>query len=410
MSSPCDNIFELNEQNVPEHFQKIIITEEETKIAIYHFSVKIVSRSAGASCVAKAAYIAGDKIKNERDGVTHDYHRKREVVHKEILLPAGVPERFRERAVLWNAAEQKETRKNSQTARSIDAALPREISREEQINLVRIFCDQNFVAKGMCVDFAIHDKGDGNPHVHILLPTRRVDKNGFTVKDRSWNDRAMLEQWRESWADWCNHKLYFVSDERIDHRSYEAQGIDKIPTVHLGAGACTIEKKGKKTDRGLMNLEIEIKNTSTSLANMRTEMEDNIQYIIENKRLLFKEWLGCKVTEACEFTEKDDYISFLRSEMERLNENTFVSRVDDEHSKIILAKRNTELLDQIMADMKEASDYVHEHGLYPSGWNNIVETYHLLKLQEEQLKQQSVETPEKPKPDAPTKSTRKHSL
>ena len=410
MSSPCDNIFELNEQNVPEHFQKIIITEEETKIAIYHFSVKIVSRSAGASCVAKAAYIAGDKIKNERDGVTHDYHRKREVVHKEILLPAGVPERFRERAVLWNAAEQKETRKNSQTARSIDAALPREISREEQINLVRIFCDQNFVAKGMCVDFAIHDKGDGNPHVHILLPTRRVDKNGFTVKDRSWNDRAMLEQWRESWADWCNHKLYFVSDERIDHRSYEAQGIDKIPTVHLGAGACTIEKKGKKTDRGLMNLEIEIKNTSTSLANMRTEMEDNIQYIIENKRLLFKEWLGCKVTEACEFTEKDDYISFLRSEMERLNENTFVSRVDDEHSKIILAKRNTELLDQIMADMKEASDYVHKHGLYPSGWNNIVETYHLLKLQEEQLKQQSVETPEKPKPDAPTKSTRKHSL
>ena len=149
MSSPCDNIFELNEQNVPEHFQKIKITEEETKIAIYHFSVKIVSRSAGASCVAKAAYIAGEKIKNERDGVTHDYRRKHEVVHKEILLPAGAPEKFRERAVLWNAAEQKETRKNSQTARSIDAALPREISREEQIDLVRKFCNQNFVTKGM---------------------------------------------------------------------------------------------------------------------------------------------------------------------------------------------------------------------------------------------------------------------
>ena len=404
MSIPCDNIFELNEHNVPEHFQKIIITEEETKIAIYHFSVKIVSRSAGASCVAKAAYIAGEKIKNERDGVTHDYRRKHEVVHKEILLSAGAPEQFRERAVLWNAAEQKETRKNSQTARSIDAALPREISREEQIDLVRKFCDQNFVAKGMCVDFAIHDKGDGNPHVHILLPTRRVDKNGFTIKDRSWNDRAMLEQWRESWADWCNHKLYFVSDERIDHRSYKDQGIDKIPTVHLGAGVCAIEKKGKKTDRGLLNLQIEIQNTNTSLANMRQEMKDNIQYIIENKRLLFKEWFGCKVTEACEFTEKDDYISFLRSEMDRRNENTLVSRVDDEHSKIIFAKRNTELLDQIMADMKEASDYVHEHGLYPSGWNNIVETYHLLKQQEEQQKQQSVETPEKPKPDTPVKS------
>ena len=410
MSSPCDNIFELNEHNVPEHFQKIKITEEETKIAIYHFSVKIVSRSAGASCVAKAAYIAGEKIKNERDGVTHDYRRKHEVVHKEILLPAGAPEQFRERAVLWNAAEQKETRKNSQTARSIDAALPREISREEQSDLVRNFCNQNFVAKGMCVDFAIHDKGDGNPHVHILLPTRRVDKNGFTVKDRSWNDKALLEQWRESWADWCNHKLYFVSDERIDHRSYKDQGIDKIPTVHLGAGACAIEKKGKKTDRGLLNLQIEIKNANTSLVNMRREMEENKQYIIDTKDLVFKEWLDCRVSEACKVTEKDDYISFLGREVERRNVNAMKMKVTDELSRLYVAKRNQEILQQVMDEMKVASDYVHEHGLYPSGWNNIIETYHLLKVQEEQQKQQSIEVPETPKPSTPTKSTRKHSL
>ena len=229
-------------------FRKIFrkTKREEWKIAIYHFSVKIVSRSSGASCVAKAAYIAGEKIRNERDGITHDYRRKHEVIHKEIMLPAGAPERFRERSVLWNAAEKKETRKNSQTARSIDAALPRELSRDEQIDLVRNFVAQNFTSRGMCADFAIHDKQDGNPHVHILLTTRRVDADGFTTKDRSWNDRAMLEKWRESWADWCNHKLYFVSDERIDHRSYADQGIDKIPTVHLGTGACAIEKKGKK--------------------------------------------------------------------------------------------------------------------------------------------------------------------
>ena len=193
--------------------------------------------------------------------------------------------------MLWNAAEQKETRKNSQTARSIDAALPREISLEEQIDLVRIFCNQNFVAKGMCVDFAVHDKEDGNPHVHILLPTRRVDKNGFTVKDRSWNDRAMLEQWRESWADWCNHKLYFVSDERIDHRSYKDQGIDKIPTVHLGVGACAIEKKGKKTDRGLLNLQIEIENTSNALTSMKQEMENNRKFISEQKEKHCQEYV-----------------------------------------------------------------------------------------------------------------------
>jgi len=373
-------------------------------IAIYHFSVKIVSRSAGASCVAKAAYIAGEKIKNERDGVSHDYRRKHEVVHKEILLPAGAPERFHERAVLWNAAEQKETRKNSQTARSIDAALPREISREEQIDFVRKFCDQNFVAKGMCVDFAIHDKDDGNPHVHILLPTRRVDNNGFTVKDRSWNDRAMLEQWRESWADWCNHKLYFVSDERIDHRSYKDQGIDKIPTVHLGAGACAIEKKGKKTDRGLMNLQIEIENTSNALTSMRQEMEKNRKFISEQKEQHCQEYFGCSLSEICHVIEKDDYISYLAEEMRKRNENTLLAKVDDDRTRMTIAKRNTEMLDKIMDEMHAASVYVHEHNLYPTGWSNIMRTYNELKQQEEQ-RNKTEENPVQPTLDTPSKPT-----
>ena len=404
MSIPCDNIFELNEHNVPEHFQKIIITEEEKTIAIYHFSVKIVSRSAGASCVAKAAYIAGEKIKNERDGVTHDYRRKHEVVHKEILLPAGAPEKFRERAVLWNAAEQKETRKNSQTARSIDAALPREISREEQIDLVRKFVVQDFTSRGMCVDFAIHDKQDGNPHVHILLTTRRVDKDGFTTKDRSWNDRVMLEQWRESWADWCNHKLYFISDERIDHRSYKDQGIDKIPTVHLGAGACAIEKKGKKTDRGLLNLQIEIENTSNALTSMRQEMEDNKQYIQQSRNFLFQELLGCTMSETCELREKDDYISFLKNEMDRRNQNAIKARIDDEYSRLYFARRDHEMLDKIMDEMHTASVYVHNHNLYPTGWSNIMRTYNELKQQEEQ-RNKTEENPVQPTPDTPSKPT-----
>ncbi len=307
--------------------------------------------------------------------------------------------------MLWNAAEQKETRKNSQTARSIDAALPREISREEQIDLVRKFCDQNFVAKGMCVDFAIHDKGDGNPHVHILLPTRRVDKNGFTTKDRSWNDRTMLEQWRESWADWCNHKLYFISDERIDHRSYKDQGIDKIPTVHLGAGACAIEKKGKKTDRGLLNLQIEIENANTSIAAMKQEMDENKYFIQQNLDYLFQEELGCSMSEAYELREKDDYISFLKSEMERRNHNAIKAKEDEEYSKLFFARWDHEMLDRIMYEMKTASDYVHEHGQYPSGWNSIMETYRLLRQQEEQQKQQSAPKPETPKSDTPDQTT-----
>ncbi|SFD16782.1 MobA/MobL family protein [Ruminococcus albus] len=152
----------------------------------------MVTRTSGGSCVASAAYIAGEKIKNERDGKIHDYRNKHEVVHKEIWLPKSAPPEYSNRAKLWNTAEAAEKRKNSQTARSINAALPRELSREDQIDLVRQFCEQCFVSKGMCCDFAIHDKGDGNPHVHILLTTRRVDKNGFTQKERSWNDRKLL--------------------------------------------------------------------------------------------------------------------------------------------------------------------------------------------------------------------------
>lgn len=244
----------------------------DVHIAIYHFNVKIVSRGKGASAVAKAAYISGEKIKNEYDGTVHDYRRKREIVHKEILLPDNAPSHFKKRSVLWNAVECSETRKNSQTARHIDAALPVEIPRSEQIDLVRKFCQQCFVSKGMCADFAIHDKGDGNPHVHILLATRKVDESGFTQKERSWNDKSLLLEWRKLWADWCNHKLYFVSDKRIDHRSYAAQGISKVPQKHLGAAACAIEKKGYRTDKGSFNRKVILENTNAEIKMLNQEL------------------------------------------------------------------------------------------------------------------------------------------
>ncbi|MBP3854285.1 MAG: MobA/MobL family protein [Ruminiclostridium sp.] len=362
------------------------------------------SRSAGASCVAKAAYIAGEKIKNERDGVTHDYRRKHEVVHEEILLPAGAPERFRERSVLWNATEKKETRKNSQTARSIDAALPRELSRDEQIDLVRNFVAQNFTSKGMCADFAIHDKQDGNPHVHILLTTRRVNANGFTTKDRSWNDKALLEQWRESWADWCNHKLYFVSDERIDHRSYKDQGIDKIPTVHLGAGACAIEKKGKKTDRGLLNLQIEIKNTKYKLDSIQQEIGKITKEHRDLQIKFIEEEVGCPYSELAMYKDKGDFISVLKFLLQRRSIPYSVTEPVNEWQKLVYAKKNYDEVNSVIENMNKAKEYVFDHGYYPPDWNEILKTYIQLRKQEDQQKQQSVETPEKPKPDTTVKS------
>ena len=128
-----------------------------------HFPVKIVKRSEGRSAVEAADYRSRTKLTNEWDGQTHDYTRKRAVIHTEIMLPPNAPPEFSDRAALWNSVEQIEKAKDSQLARDIEASLSRELSREQQLALVRSFLKDNFVDKGMCADFAIHDKGNGNP-------------------------------------------------------------------------------------------------------------------------------------------------------------------------------------------------------------------------------------------------------
>ena len=150
-------------------------------IAIYHCNISIVSRGKGKSAVAAAAYRSGEKLTNEWDGMTHDYTRKGGVVHTEIMLPPHAPPSFSDRSTLWNSVELYEKAGNAQLAREIDAALPIELSREEQIRLVREYCSSQFVSKGMCVDFAIHDTDSGNPHCHIMLTMRPLDERGAWV-------------------------------------------------------------------------------------------------------------------------------------------------------------------------------------------------------------------------------------
>ena len=136
---------------------------EVIPIAIYHCNISIVSRGKGKSAVAAAAYRSGEKLTNEWDGMTHDYTRKGGVVHTEIMLPPHAPPSFSDRSTLWNSVELYEKAGNAQLAREIDAALPIELSREEQIRLVREYCSSQFVSRGMCVDYAIHDTGKRQP-------------------------------------------------------------------------------------------------------------------------------------------------------------------------------------------------------------------------------------------------------
>ena len=258
-------------------------------IAIYHCSIKIVSRGKGKSAVAAAAYRSGEKLTNEWDGLTHDYTKKGGVVHSEILLPAHAPPAFSDRSTLWNSVELSEKSNNAQLAREVEIALPVELSGEEQTRLVREYCSSQFVSKGMIADFNLHDTGGGNPHAHILLTMRPLDEKGAWLpkskkeyvldengekirlpsgryKTRKvdlvdWNNRENAEVWRRAWADLANEYLEKNNrPERIDHRSYERQGIDQIPTVHVGVAASQMEKKGIVTERGEMNRNIKAAN------------------------------------------------------------------------------------------------------------------------------------------------------
>ena len=259
---------------------------EVIPIAIYHCNIGIVSRGKGKSAVAAAAYRSGEKITNEWDGMTHDYTRKRGVVHTEILLPPHAPPSFSDRSTLWNSVELYEKAGNAQLAREIDAALPIELSREEQIRLVREYCSSQFVSRGMCVDYAIHDTGKGNPHCHIMLTMRPLDERGaWAAKSKKeydldengerirlpsgryktrkvdltgWNDKGNALLWRKAWADLTNDFLERNgSPQRIDHRSNAKRGIDEIPTVHMGVAACQMEKKGIATEKGELNRNIQ---------------------------------------------------------------------------------------------------------------------------------------------------------
>ena len=262
------------------------LIREVIPIAIYHCNIGIVSRGKGKSAVAAATYRSGEKITNEWDGMTHDYTRKRGVVHTEILLPPHAPPSFSDRATLWNSVELYEKAGNAQLAREIDAALPIELSREEQIRLVREYCSSQFVSRGMCVDYAIHDTGKGNPHCHIMLTMRPLDERGaWAAKSKKeydldengerirlpsgrykthkvdltgWNDKDNTLLWRKAWADYTNDFLERNgSPERIDHRSNAERGIDEIPTVHMGVAACQMEKKGIATEKGELNRNIQ---------------------------------------------------------------------------------------------------------------------------------------------------------
>ena len=303
-------------------------------MAIYHLEAKVVSRGAGRSAVAASAYLSWSRLYNDYDGIQHDYTKKQGLVWQQVFLPEYAPQEWKDREQLWNAVEEVETAKDSRLAREFVVALPIELSRQEQIELLHEFIREQFVSDGMCADAAIHDTDGHNPHAHILLTVRPLDEQGkwqyrtekeylcmkngeergFTAAEfkaaqnegwekqypykvgkkkvymtpsaaeaqglvradkhpksirygrqnsisERWNSEEQLAAWRAAWADVSNRYLERSGrEERIDHRSNAARGIDEIPTIHEGVTAQALKRKGIISDRCEINRQIREQN------------------------------------------------------------------------------------------------------------------------------------------------------
>lgn len=256
-----------------------------------HYKIKISKRSKGHSTVAQAAYQSGDRLFDERDNRTKYYSDKRGIIYTEIMLPPNAPPEYADRNTLWNAVEAVESNWNSQLARRFEIALPKELTMEQRVALIREHCYEQFVSKGMIADIAIHDPDPPghNPHAHVMLTMRpmdehgrwmekahreyELDENGERIRDAKgkwkfrkiptvdWNNRDNAEIWRHAWEETQNKYLAAAGrSERVSMKSYARQGIDRIPTVHMGPAVTAMERRGIMTNIGNLNRDIKAAN------------------------------------------------------------------------------------------------------------------------------------------------------
>ena len=286
-----------------------------------HFEIKITKRSKRQSAVAGAAYQSGENLFSEYDQKHKDYRKKEGVVYTEIMLPSHAPPKYADREQLWNAVEAVENQWNSQLARRFVLALPREVPEELYPQMVQDYCNQFFVSKGMIADFAIHDpKPPGhNPHCHVMLTMRAMDEHGkWLPKARKvydldengerirlpsgnwkshkedtvdWNEQYHGQEWRTGWETVQNRYLEMVnSPVRVDLRSYEKQGLDIIPTVHMGAAVTQMERRGIQTNIGNLNRDIKAANRMMSVIRSTIQnLRDWISDILEARKELLAE-------------------------------------------------------------------------------------------------------------------------
>ena len=270
------------------------------RLAIYHCSMKPISRSSGRSAVASAAYRCAVKLTNECDGIIHDFTHKQGVEHCEIVLPQGVnAEWAQDRSALWNAAEFAEKRKDARVAREFEIALPFELSPEARLDITRSFAQDLANRYGTAVDFAIHrphDESDvRNIHAHMMMTTRQVGEAGlgdktYIERENKWllshglaTTDMQLRDVRQSWESIANERLAREGlDVRIDHRSHAELGLELVPTEHMGVHATQMQRRGMAVDRRRLDDEAFRQN-----ADLIREKPEQVLTLVSNEKSVF---------------------------------------------------------------------------------------------------------------------------
>lgn len=385
-------------------------------MAIYHMSIKNISRGKGKTAIAAASYRAGTILTDNETGITHNYAKKSEVIYTEIILPEHAPAEYATREILWNEVQKIETQDRARLAREWEVALPNELDLDQSKTLVQDFA-KSLAAEGMCIDVAIHWK-DGNHHAHILGTTRPIDKDGKwapkerkgykldaegnkipvidtktgkqkigargrkmwqreTVQANNWNKREKIEEWRKRWADCCNK--YLAREKQLDHRSYERQGLMQLPTVHEGYAARLMEQRGSASDRCRLNRDIRLYNYITLLhQKLKQELKLLKQEMAKKKEPDFRELRmdGCRLAEKLlhkygnqwaeklaqeEFTEKTQY---RQSYIDRFMRD--IKETEEKYKKKALKERglfakmlgSDGMTDKIKEEMADATRYL----------------------------------------------------
>ncbi len=347
-------------------------------MALFHLNVTQIKRSKGQSAISAAAYRAGEKLYSEYYGEISDYTKKHGVICSEILLPNHAPREYADRQTLWNAVEKAERGKNAQLAYSFDIALQNEFSLDENIALARQFLLEHFVSRGMVVDFAIHvpdtePGGISNPHFHVMAPIRPIEENGkWGMKQRrvyeldvegnrlldadgnyifnavpttDWGSPETLECWREQWAALCNAMFEEKNLPcRIDHRSYERQGVDILPTIHEGPSVRQMEAKGIRTDKGEFNRWI--KATNSFIREVKKKIAALLDWLKETKEELSK-------------PQTPDLISLLQSYFNQRNAGAYTQKAKANNLKE-LSEIITFLQENGITDVKSLEAFISE--------------------------------------------------